>query len=86
MWKLRDTGSGIDFGYSGSKIPDPAIIENMGFNIRDRQLHVIPIWVNANDICTIHEEIVWRWVIYILMSVKVSKSSAEAASKNRRLY
>ena len=65
MWKLRDIGSGIDFGYSGRKIPDPALMENMEFNISDRKLHIIPIWVNATDVCTIHEEILLRWLIDI---------------------
>ena len=60
MQKLRDIGSGIDFGFSGSKIPDPTLMENMEFNIRDRKLHIKPILVDATAVCTIHEEIVLR--------------------------
>ena len=86
MWKLQVTGSGIDFGYSGSKISDPAIMENMGFNIRDRKLHIIPIWVNATDICTIHEEIVLRWLIYILKSELMSVNRAPKARAKIHVY
>ena len=78
---------GIDFGCSGSYLPDPALMENMEFNIRDRKLHIIPIWVNATN--TIHEEIVLRLLhcnLYIEVRVNVSKSSAEGMSKNTRLY
>ena len=86
MWKPRDIGSGIDFGYSGSKIPDPGLMENMEFNVRDGKLHIIPIWVNATGICTIHEQIVVRWLIYILKSELMSVNRAPEARAKIHVY
>ena len=59
----------------------------MEFNIRDRKLHIIAIWVNVTDIFTIHEKKKCiKMIDYILKSESMSVNRAQKARAIIHVY